>query len=91
LAWSIGGSKADLLELKVAAWAVVTSGLESEVQCIPQQMHELRPFPVPDYEKVLKELSIELPQCSTLESVDGLGAVDNRKRPDFWGKILTLQ
>jgi hypothetical protein len=28
-------SKADLPELKVAAWAVVTSGLESEVQCIP--------------------------------------------------------
>jgi hypothetical protein len=32
---------ADLLELKVAAWVVVTSGLESEVQCIPQQVHEL--------------------------------------------------
>jgi hypothetical protein len=49
--WPIGGSKADLLELKGAAWAVVTSGLESEVQCIPQQMHELRPFP--DHHKVL--------------------------------------
>jgi hypothetical protein len=48
LSWSIGGSKADLLELKVAAWAVVTSGSESEVQCIPQQMHELRPFPSPN-------------------------------------------
>jgi hypothetical protein len=36
LAWSIDGSKADLLELNVAAWAVVTSGLESEVQSIPQ-------------------------------------------------------
>jgi hypothetical protein len=52
--WSIGGSKADLLELKVAAWAGVTTGLESEVQCIPQQMHEMRPFPVPDYQKVLQ-------------------------------------
>jgi hypothetical protein len=29
VAWSIGGSKADLLELKVAAWALVRSGLES--------------------------------------------------------------
>jgi hypothetical protein len=38
MAWSIGGSKADLLELKMAAWEVVTSGLESELQCIPQQM-----------------------------------------------------
>jgi hypothetical protein len=54
LAWSIGGSKADLLELKVAAWAVVTSGLDRDVQCIPQQMHELRPFPVPDHHKVLQ-------------------------------------
>jgi hypothetical protein len=27
---------------------------------------------------------------STLKSVDGLGAVDTRKRPDFWGQILTL-
>jgi hypothetical protein len=54
LAWSIAGSKADLLELKEAAWAVVTSGLESEVQRIPQQMHELRPFPVPDHPKVLQ-------------------------------------
>jgi hypothetical protein len=26
----------------------------------------------------------------TLKSVDGLGAVDTRKRPDFWGQILTL-
>jgi hypothetical protein len=52
--WSIGGSKADLLELKVAAWAEVTSGLESEVQCIPQQMHGLRPFLVPDHHKVLE-------------------------------------
>jgi hypothetical protein len=49
LAWWIGGSKADFLELKVA---VVTSGLESEVHCIPQQMHEFRPFPVPGRHKV---------------------------------------
>jgi hypothetical protein len=54
LAWSIGGSKADLLELKVAAGAVATSGLESEVQCIPQKMHELRSFPVPDHTNVLQ-------------------------------------
>jgi hypothetical protein len=52
--WSIGGSKADLLELKMSAWAMVTSGLESEVQCLPQQMHELRPFLVPDHQKVLQ-------------------------------------
>jgi hypothetical protein len=47
LAWSIGGSKGDLLEPKVAVWTVETSGLENEVQCIlhAQQMHELRPFP----------------------------------------------
>jgi hypothetical protein len=32
----------------------VTSGLESEVQCIPQQMHELRTFPVPDHHKVFQ-------------------------------------
>jgi hypothetical protein len=38
----------------VADWPVVTSGLESEVQCIPQQAHELRPFPVPDHHKVLQ-------------------------------------
>jgi hypothetical protein len=25
---------------------------------------------------------------STLKRLDGLGAVDNRKRPDFWGQIL---
>jgi hypothetical protein len=30
------------------------------------------------------------PVRSTLKSVDGLGAVDSRKRPDFWGQILTL-
>jgi hypothetical protein len=54
LAWSIGGSKANSLELKVAAWAALTSGLESEVQCIPQQMHELRPFPIRDHHKVLQ-------------------------------------
>jgi hypothetical protein len=30
LALSTGGSNADLVELKVAAWAVLTSGLESE-------------------------------------------------------------
>jgi hypothetical protein len=52
LAWSIGGSKADLLELKVAAWA--TEDIWLEVQCIPQQMHELRPFPVTDHQKVLQ-------------------------------------
>jgi hypothetical protein len=27
---------------------------------------------------------------STLKSGDGLGAVDSRKRPDFWGQVLTL-
>jgi hypothetical protein len=52
--WSIGGRKADLLELKVAAWAVVTSGWESEEQFIPQQIHELPPFSVPDHHKVLQ-------------------------------------
>jgi hypothetical protein len=52
--WSIGGSNADLLELKVAAWAVVPLGFESEVQCVPQQMHELRPFPVARPHKVLQ-------------------------------------
>jgi hypothetical protein len=46
-----------LLELKVAAWAVVTFGFESEVQCMPQQMHELRLFPVPDHHKVLQNIS----------------------------------
>jgi hypothetical protein len=30
------------------------------------------------------------PVHSTLKSVDGLGAVDTRKRPDVWGRILTL-
>jgi hypothetical protein len=51
----MGGSKADLLELKpLAAWAVVTSGLECEVQCIPQHMHELRPSPVPDHHKLVQ-------------------------------------
>jgi hypothetical protein len=45
----MGGSKADLLELKVA---VVTSGLGSEVQRIPQQMHQLRPLTVPDHNRV---------------------------------------
>jgi hypothetical protein len=54
LARSTGGSEANLLELKVAAWAVVRSRLESEVQCIQQQMHELRPFPIPDHHKVLR-------------------------------------
>jgi hypothetical protein len=49
----MGASKADLLVLTVAAWAVVTSGLEIEVQRIPQQMHELRPSPVHDHHKVL--------------------------------------
>jgi hypothetical protein len=28
--------------------------LESEVQCIRQQMHEMLPFPVPDHHKVLR-------------------------------------
>jgi hypothetical protein len=33
---------------------VEISGLESEVQCIRQQVHETRPFPVPDHHKVLQ-------------------------------------
>jgi hypothetical protein len=32
---------------------VETSGLQSEVQCIPQQMHQMPPFPIPDHHKVL--------------------------------------
>jgi hypothetical protein len=41
--------------------------------------------------EVLNELFHRVtPVCSTLKSVDGLGAVDTRKRPDFWGQILTL-
>jgi hypothetical protein len=54
LSQQIGGSRADLLELKVAASTVVKSGLEGEVECIPQQMHELRHFPVPDHHKLLQ-------------------------------------
>jgi hypothetical protein len=33
---------------------VVTSGLQRKVQCIPQKMHELQPFPIPDHHKVLQ-------------------------------------
>jgi hypothetical protein len=33
---------------------VEISGFESEEQCIRQQMHEMRPFPVPDHHKVLQ-------------------------------------
>jgi hypothetical protein len=40
---------------------------------------------------VLNELFRRLtPVRSTLRSVDGLGAVDTQKRPDFWCQILTL-
>jgi hypothetical protein len=30
------------------------------------------------------------PVRSTLKSVDGLGAVDTRKRPDFWGQYMFM-
>jgi hypothetical protein len=42
------------LSSKWHPWQWWASGLESEVQCIPQQMHELRPFPVPDNHKLLR-------------------------------------
>jgi hypothetical protein len=40
-ACSIGGSNADLLELRVAARAVKIPGLESEEQCTLQQLHRM--------------------------------------------------
>jgi hypothetical protein len=41
--------------------------------------------------QVLNELFHRVtPVRSTLKSVDDLGAVDTRKRQDFWGQILTL-
>jgi hypothetical protein len=54
--WYYRGSKADLLGSKVAALAVVTSGLESEVQCIPQKTHELRTIHVSSHHKPLFRL-----------------------------------
>jgi hypothetical protein len=76
---------------KLAAWAVVTSGLESEVQCIPQQMHELRPFPVPDHHKVPRnrffswcEVGACWARCCTLSLAPGprqkgIGRVDSTR------------
>jgi hypothetical protein len=43
------------LELKVAACAVVTAVLQSEVQCIPQQMN-CDPFPSPTITKCIKTM-----------------------------------
>jgi hypothetical protein len=67
------------------------SGLESEVQCIRQQMHEMRPFPVPDHHKVLQngffawcEVGVCRATCCALSlalapgsSHEGFGRVDS--------------
>jgi hypothetical protein len=50
----MGDSKVDLLELKVAAWAVVTPGWESVLQCIRSRCIYCDPFPFPTIPKCSK-------------------------------------
>jgi hypothetical protein len=42
------------------------------------------------FEKVEELFHRVTPVRSALKSADGLGAVDSRKRPDFWGQVITL-
>jgi hypothetical protein len=70
---------------------VEISGLESEVQCIRQQMHEMRPFPIPDHHKMLQnrlfawcEVGVCRAKCCALSlalapeaSHEGFGRVDS--------------
>jgi hypothetical protein len=63
--------------------------LESEAQCIWQQMHEMRPFSVPDHHKVLQnrfvawcEVGVSRVRCCALSlapgsSQEGLSRVDS--------------